>query len=371
MNDGPGFHEQIFKPHDKRANGAAPEPRFKLKCFHEITLSTKPDYLVKGIIPRDGLLVVWGAPKCGKSFWTFDVTMHIALGREYRGRRVKQGSVVYLALEGGGGFRARAEAWRRRYLADKEPVPFNLLDVSVDLIRDHQQLIKAIAAQAKPAIVVVDTLNRALVGDENNPGDMAKFVRSADAIREGFACCVGIVHHCGTAGSRPRGHTSLTGAADAQLSVERDEEGNIIAKVEYMKDGEAGAEVVSRLDRVNLGTDDDGDPITSCVIVEAVGSPNKGPKLPQAARIALEQLQGLIEKTLKNQDKSRTSENVRAVPISTWRERFYDAYPTDKPDTKQKAFVRASLTLEERKIIRVSQDSVSIAGHTGHARTSA
>jgi hypothetical protein len=31
-----------------------------------------------------------------------------------------------------------------------------------------------------------------------------------------------IVHHCGIEGTRPRGHSSLTGAADAQLAVKRD-----------------------------------------------------------------------------------------------------------------------------------------------------
>ena len=41
-----------------------------------------------------GLAVVWGAPKCGKSFWTFDALMHVALGWEYRGRRVRQGTIV-------------------------------------------------------------------------------------------------------------------------------------------------------------------------------------------------------------------------------------------------------------------------------------
>jgi hypothetical protein len=30
--------------------------------------------------PRVGLILVWGPPKCGKSFWTFDTVMHIALG---------------------------------------------------------------------------------------------------------------------------------------------------------------------------------------------------------------------------------------------------------------------------------------------------
>ena len=70
-------------------------------------------YLVKGIIPRAGLVVVWGPPKCGKSFWTFDLVMHVALAWDYRGRRVQHGAVVYLALEGGKGFEARVEAFRR------------------------------------------------------------------------------------------------------------------------------------------------------------------------------------------------------------------------------------------------------------------
>ena len=44
----------------------ARKPRFVLVPFNDITLDTKPSYLVKGLIPRVGLTVVWGPPKCGK-----------------------------------------------------------------------------------------------------------------------------------------------------------------------------------------------------------------------------------------------------------------------------------------------------------------
>src|SRR5262249_15831455 len=47
--------------------------RFRLKPFNTITITTAPNYRVKGILPRTGLVVVWGPPKCGKSFWTFDL----------------------------------------------------------------------------------------------------------------------------------------------------------------------------------------------------------------------------------------------------------------------------------------------------------
>jgi hypothetical protein len=54
---------------DKRrgkGNGHAKSSgRFQLKPFDTIKLSTAPNYLVKGIIPRTGLVVVWGPPKCG------------------------------------------------------------------------------------------------------------------------------------------------------------------------------------------------------------------------------------------------------------------------------------------------------------------
>ena len=78
-----------------------------------------------------------------------------------------------------------------------------------------------------------------------------------------------VVHHCGINDSRPRGHTSLTGAADAQLSVKRDHAENIITTVEFMKDGEAGAEIISKLDFFEIGLDEDGEAIKCGVVVEA------------------------------------------------------------------------------------------------------
>src|SRR5262245_30798097 len=78
------------------------------------------DHLVKGLIPRVGIAVVWGPPKCGKSFWTFDLAMHSALGWDYRGRRVVSGTVVYCAFEGAEGFKARATAFRQQHNIDPD-----------------------------------------------------------------------------------------------------------------------------------------------------------------------------------------------------------------------------------------------------------
>jgi hypothetical protein len=267
------YGETESEKRERANNGAsqAPPIRFKLTPFEQIKISTARDYVVKSIIPRGSLVVFWGPPKCGKSFTCFDIAMHIALGWKYRDQKVRPGPVVYLAVEGGPGFSRRVEAWRRRHLdGHREPVPFYLIDVAVDLIADHAALIASIRAQAvMPTTVFIDTLNRTLIGSESKDEDMARYVRAADAIRRAFSCTVVIVHHCGIVGSRPRGHTSLPGADDAQIAVEKGKNGLITVTVEHMRDGPAGLSFACRLESVDLGLDDDGDPINSCVIVPA------------------------------------------------------------------------------------------------------
>src|SRR5437868_2260889 len=69
--------------------------RFKLVPFKDLKPDPKELYRVKGIIPHVGVAMIWGPSKCGKSFWTFDISMHVALGWMYRDHRVQQGPVVY------------------------------------------------------------------------------------------------------------------------------------------------------------------------------------------------------------------------------------------------------------------------------------
>ena len=253
-------------------------------AIRQIQLGADRRYLVKGIIPYPGLSVIWGPPKSGKSFWAFDLVMRVALGWEYRGRRVHQGPVVYCCFEGQTGIRARVEAFRQKFLGeDSEGVPFFLQPVTIDLVKEHEELIAAIRAiDSPPVAVVLDTLNRSLAGSESSDTDMSNYVRAADAIRDAFGCAVLIVHHCGINDSRPRGHTSLTGAADAQIAVRRDINGSIGVTVEFLKDGEAGETIASKLESVEVGTDEDGDTITSCVVVETdqpTATTAKGPRL--------------------------------------------------------------------------------------------
>jgi hypothetical protein len=245
--------------------------RFKLTAFDDVRLDEDVDDIIKGLFPSSGLAVVWGPPKCGKSFWCFDALMHVALGRDYRGHRVTPGPIVYCALEGVRGFKRRVEAFRQSKLqdADARSPPFYLMPGSLSLVNDHGQLIADIRAQLgdqSPLAVAIDTLNRSLAGSENSDEDMAAYVLAADAIRDAFGCLVIIVHHCGHNADRPRGHSSLMGALDVQVAIKRDQADNIAAELELSKDGETGLKFLSRLKVVEVGRDRHDDPITSCVI---------------------------------------------------------------------------------------------------------
>src|SRR5262249_6493456 len=148
---------------------------------------------------------------------------------------------VYCAFEGASGFKARAEAFRQHHFSEdaSDPDDFYLVAARTNLVTDHPALIEAIDTQLQstpPVCVVLDTMNRSLHGSESNDEDMGAYIKAADAIREKFECAVIVVHHCGVEGTRPRGHTSLGGAVDAQLAVKRDPAGNILVEVEWMKD---------------------------------------------------------------------------------------------------------------------------------------
>jgi hypothetical protein len=349
--------------------------RFHLTRFRDIAVAEGVAYLVKDLIPTMGLIVAWGPPKCGKSFWMFDLSMHIALGQEYRGRRVQKGPVVYLALEGGRGFTHRVEAFRRHH--GVTDAPFYLITDRTDLVNDHQQLIAEITVQLsepRPTLVVIDTLNRSLFGSENRDEDMAAYIRAADVIREAFTCTVAIIHHCGVSGGRPRGHTSLTGAVDAQLAVKRDDAGLIRVKVEWLKDGQEGAEIVSQLKQVELGMDLYGDPIASCVVVadDPVARIMAMPagqivrpgvaKLKTKAKLGLDQLRACIAEAGREAPVSTNiPAGAKGVTLDEWRDHLGKAGVINVEGNPREEFRRIRQDLQSAKLIGVWDGFVWLA----------
>ena len=324
--------------------------RFTLVRFGEIQpLDGDETYCVKNLLPRSGLAVVWGPPKCGKSFWTFDLLMHVALGWPYRGLRVRQGSVVYVCLEGTRGFKKRKEAFRIAKLTgpeDPQDPPFFLVSNPLALVKDVKTLLTDIKRQAgkdAPAIVCIDTLNRSITGSESKDEDMTAYIRAADAIRDAFDCLVVIIHHAPHDGSRPRGHSSLIGALDVQIAV-RKEGDAVITELELAKDMEVGLRFASRLEKIELGRDADGDPLASLVVREADGAlkaaahASKPKKLTPAAQIALKALHDVISDLGETPPASNhIPPNTKTVSIDKWRDRAFAMGVSTGEDRAQRA----------------------------------
>jgi hypothetical protein len=245
--------------------------KFQLIPFDQLRPGNDPGYLVDDLIPLRGIVLIWGKRKCLKSFWTYDLCFHIAHCTEYRERAIHSGGpVVYCAFEGAHGYKKRAEALRRYHKIPVDiVVPLYLVAARINMVKEHPLLIAAIREQLMgelPRVIVLDTLNKSLVGSESKDVDMAAYIVAAEALRGAFDCVVIIVHHCGYDETHPRGHTSLTGAVDAEFEVVR--EGMLVTvKNVTMRDGAEEFEIRSAAQIIDVGTDIHGKDLTSLVIV--------------------------------------------------------------------------------------------------------
>lgn len=259
--------------------------RFNLHTIPELLQRPFPTWTVRDVMPRTGLAVIYGGPGSGKTFLMLDMAMSIARGIPWHGRRTKQGVCVYIAGEGA--LRARVTAYMRHNGLDDDAVPdFLTLESAVNFLdarADAADLIEAIQEKVGDRavrLIVVDTLARAMVGGKENASeDMGAVIATAGKVSDAFDCLLAFVHHSGkddTKGSR--GHSSLKGACDVEISVRREDELRE-AIAEKVRDGPDQSSLLTfKLRSIDLGAVSDYDPdadewerITSCVIDQADG----------------------------------------------------------------------------------------------------
>lgn len=247
--------------------------RFALLPIRELVAAVDSDYLIKHVLDRAALGIVYGESTAGKTFVALDWSFHIALGRAWRGKRVRQGRVVYICAEGLGGFKKRLAAFCQHHDVDDVPGMRVIADTP-SLLRpaDHKLIVERITAWGGADLIVVDTFARTMAGgDENSAETVMKALGHCDALHRATGAMVMLVAHSGKDQTKGvRGHSSIKPAADVQIEVLRDGEGagtRRAVKLEKVKDGpDEGREFGFRLRTVTLGTDGDGDPITSCVV---------------------------------------------------------------------------------------------------------
>lgn len=209
-----------------------------------------------------------GASGAGKSFLNLDMLAAVLEGGRWFGYRVKRCSVLIVVLEGEAGLCKRVKALER---FNERPFPdgarFLFGDFSL-LNPDHVvALAAAVAASGGIGVVAIDTLNRAAPGaDENGSQDMGRILEAVKLLQSLVGGLVLLVHHTGKDATKGmRGHSSLFAALDAAIEVSRTDDRREW-RVAKSKDDEDGQVHPFRLRIVDLGTDDDGEPIKSCVV---------------------------------------------------------------------------------------------------------
>jgi len=271
--DSPDFFEVLSDepeaPPASRDLSLVKVPRFTPIMPDAFLRRTPPKWLVKGVVPQAGLAVIYGASGSGKTFFTFDLCASIVRGAPWRGMPVVEGRGVYVVAEGAGGFRNRLEAYCQSHDVDPSAFGMGVIADAPNLMDKAQvkELLDALKAFGPVSFVVVDTYARAMVGgNENDSKDAGLVIAHCGRIHKATGALVILVHHSGKEpGSGARGSSALRAAADLEIEVTGGAKTRA-ATITKMKDGEDGKQYGFRLGEVVLGEDEDGFPVTSCVI---------------------------------------------------------------------------------------------------------
>lgn len=203
-----------------RPEESAPTGRFAWMDEDEFSTMPAPVWLLKDILTRDSIALLYGPSGHYKSFIAMNIGAEVAQTGE---------CAFYVAAEGIARMaRKDYPAWKMAYAEDRK-LPFYMVE-DMPLLdegeADYVLFAKSIAARAagRPVgIIFLDTLNRAMLGlEENSAKDMSQIIKAMLFLKKQFKCTVVVVHHTPKDGSEPRGSSALYAGVDTVLKVVAD-----------------------------------------------------------------------------------------------------------------------------------------------------
>ena len=229
------------------------------------------NYAIKGIADLQTIVLIYGASNSGKTFFVLDMTLHVGHGMRWRGRRTRKCLVLYIAAEAGIALQRRIRAWLDHHQVAAEDGAFWIRQRGISLIDPEtpDQIAAELATidnpDILPVLIVIDTLSRSLAGGDENR-DLPTAIGACDQLRDRLRATVLLVHHTGKDEDRgPRGHSSLFAAVDTSLCV-KDNGGRRTAVIDKARDAVHGTALNFTLRPVNLGTDEDGEIVSTCIV---------------------------------------------------------------------------------------------------------
>ena len=247
-----------------------------------------PRWLIKSLLPETGVAIIPGQWGSYKTTTALDMALAVMTNRPFAGQyRIKRaGAVIYFALEGAGTLQSRLAAIARQYGAP-EKLPFAWRgDCPLLTAKDAGP---AIAAHCDAAaeyfkrvygvptvLVLIDTYSVAAgftaSGDDSDTAATQKTFNALRFVHKHTGAAVVVVDHFGKMmESGTRGSSNKEGNADAVLATLADKElngtiSNTRLAVRKQRDGRSGFEIPFTPQVVELGLDEDGDPITAVVL---------------------------------------------------------------------------------------------------------
>ena len=358
-------------PEVERVAPDAPATGLPLVYFEDVEPALTGEDFLEGVLIRAAMSVFYGPSNCGKTFFACDLALHVAYGKPWNGREVTQGGVIYCAMEGAHGIRNRVTAWARHYGIEGAPIPFAIIPVALNLQdpeADTSRLIEAIetaaAKMGQPvALVVMDTLSRAMAGgNENSPEDMGALVMNSDRIRQATGAHVAWIHHSGKDQAQgARGHSLLRAATDTEIEISRlDSNSPSTARVTKQRELEIDGVWTFSLERVELGKNHRGKPVTSCIVTPAETMAQEArASLTNGESMALRILHDVMASQPAQPPYQAAQSGVQsAASKHAWREAFFARSTADSHEAKKKAFNRAAEGLSQKGKIGVHHDLV-------------
>ena len=188
---------------------------------------------VRWILPRilpEGLTILAGKPKMGKSWLALDLSVAVATGGKVLGIQVEQGDVLYLALED----TKRRLQDRLKLITSGTSAPLDGLSFEIDWLPFDQggldYLDQWLGDHPAVRLVVIDTFARVRRKQRPNAsvyGEDYAATHEVKALADKHRVAILLVHHLRKGGAADpveevSGSTGLTGAADGVLVLRRE-----------------------------------------------------------------------------------------------------------------------------------------------------
>ena len=204
------------------------------ELFDTVFQSRPP--VIDGLLYR-GMYLFVGAPKMGKSFLMGQIAYHVSTGTPLWGFPVRQGTVLYLALEDDYG-RLQERLYRMFGTAENENLFFSVSAKQLGKGLD-EQLTRFLREQPDTSMIIIDTLQkvREVGGDNYSYANDYQIITRLKAFADTYGICLMVVHHTRKQKSDDAfdmisGTNGLMGAADGAFLLQKEKRTSNAATLE-------------------------------------------------------------------------------------------------------------------------------------------